>query len=55
MCGKVCLKEKEAKAFCLVCREARTYYYCKPCRAWHTTTTSRGGITQIRIPTSPFT
>lgn len=44
-CGKLCLAEHKAKAIVLAAgyfrhnlwRQERRAYYCRPCRAWHTT------------------
>ncbi len=44
-CGKLCLSEREAKCICLAAayfrhdarRNERSFYFCRHCKAWHTT------------------
>lgn len=44
-CGKLCFSEMEAKCIVLAAtyyrhqqqRQERNYYFCRSCKAWHTT------------------
>ena len=44
-CGKVCWTQAKAKAICLAAayyrhdtrRQERSFYFCRNCKAWHTT------------------
>lgn len=44
-CGKLCWTEREAKCIVLAAayfrhdtrRQERSYYFCRSCKAWHTT------------------